>query len=429
MPDKHDRDALKAELDQLLKNAIALPANAGEKVIPLPMLSMARALVLREKQEAEAASLIAGLLKKAWKRDNYGDYLTAWHELFVLAARAADSASALLHVPTDIAPDMVCRSFERGLMSFALYPQVPRSNRPPLQAWRIFNACLFLFELPASKSSENEILDPLGGKAVPVADKTELMAVWNALDAYTTSFPQKGEPLRRMALLWRGRTLTQIALTFGLGKEKIIERLSAIHSLLRNNAAYSLKEAGEIGEAEALALIRLVSQSYRFLAAKSGRDCRDNVGLSLVAAGLESNQGVAAMERHMIGCRACAKKTFEMANLAKTIMALPPLAGTKEDPRWPRIEAFINIWNGKQAVLQLKTLTLTVDAKPVTSGLEVLLRSLNHQPFSVEVLGQPVLASEKGEISLRVAVPLTVRVSSEKDLVGAFDLPGSVQDK
>lgn len=429
MAENPNRDVLKAELEQLLRDAKALRRGAVEKNIPLPILSIARAITLREKQEDEAASLIAGLLAKAWKRDNYGDYLAAWHELFVLAARATDSASALLQVPTEIALDVVCRSFERGVMSFAVYPQVPRSNRSPLQAWEIFNAGLFLSELPAIKSSKYEALDSLGGKAVPVADKTELIAVWGALSAYTTSFPQKGELLCRIALLWRGKTLTQIAQTFGLTKEKIIKRLSALHSLLRNSAAYSLKETAKIGEVEALALVRLVSQSYRFLAAKSGRYCSDNIEMSLVAAGLAENSSVAAVESHILGCRVCAKKIFELANLAKNIMAVPPLAGAKMDPRWPRIEAFINLWNGKQAVLHLKALTLTVEAKPVTSGLEVLMRSINNRPFSIEVEGQPILASTKGEISLRVAVPLTVRVSSETVLVGALDLPGSVQDK
>lgn len=429
MPKKFDSNKVKAELSRLAEEVVYLRAASAGKVMPLPMLSMAAVLTEYEKEETASATSVFELLSKALDRKDYGEYINAWKDLFSLTVQAEDAACRLRYIQPETIADAVCRGFERGVMSFTRYPTVSRNIRPLVQSWQVYNACLAFLELPTIPSDGHPKSEMLHGKHIPVAGTAELQAVWSMLDTYSRRRPEKGKRLRSMALSWRGGTLAEIVLGFRITRDEIAKHLSELHCDLRKSEAYSLKGLESVGNDEALALLRLISQAYRFLPGKPGHECPDNVELCILAAGLSEGSIAKHIEAHMLECRVCAQKIIGMGDVTKAVVKLSASWEKPIDLLWNRIEAFVNLWNGKRVVLQLDRLTLTIDATPKMDGVNIMLRSKNKQPFSVEIGGNRVLKAIEGEVEIPVSVPTTVRVKGEAMVAASLDLPAYILEK
>ena len=436
MPRKPDSNKFKVKLDRLAKKIEKLRLAAIGNAFSLPMVSMAAVLAAKEVEEARYTKTVRKMIAKAGNPGNYGQYLDGWKSLFFLAAPSLDSFLKQKRTQGETAVDASCRGIERAVMSFARYPMGLRNIHPPAQAWQIFVSCLSDWELRKLNGEAEPIkIDLLGGKAAAVAGTEELAAVWEGLVRYAIRMPSRGEMLKKMALLWRGGSLARLVLAFRLTSEEIAQKLDPLHNELKKYKSYSLSGKDKIfSKEDAIELLRLISQAYRFLAERESRGANsrlhrsqgpDTIGIALMAAGLAEEPTIKAAEEHIISCRQCVKDVIEMAAVTETIINSPTQQAEIKDERWQRIEAFINLWNGKQAVLRFGTLVLTVDRVPEAAGVSAILRSENKQSFVIKTDENNMVEAIYGEVRVPVmAEVVTIKIMKGKTAVGGVDLPG-----
>lgn len=413
MADQQGRPEIRARLGVLAKEIEQLEM---AKSIPLPMISMAYAMKKLDEKHAAEDLRLKELLAAATDSRDYSKYLAAWEELFSLAVNAAGAICQKSSISGSAATNAMCHGFERGIVSFARYPISLSGNREPVQAWQTFNAGLVVAEL----QKEGKLPQNL----TPLVPTETLSAVWNVLDSYTSRMPRKGKLLRKMAVALRGDSLAGIVVGFNITSGEITKRLQELHAELQKNVAYPFKAISKIGDKEALGILRLISEAYKFLPGKPGRECPDAVELALLTAGLAKDPQYANVEAHSIRCRACAQNVFRMGEVAKNISSLSEKT-TVSFAGWPRIEAFLALWNGKQVSFKLKGLTVTIDSKPSPKGVNYLLHSAGGQQFSVQLGESQVLEAKKGEIEVSVSTPTMVGVGVEGIAATVIDLPAA----
>jgi hypothetical protein len=150
----------------------------------------------------------------------------------------------------------------------------------------------------------------------------------------------------------------------------------------------------------------------------------DTVGVALMAAGLAEKSAIKAAEMHIIACRKCMQEVLAMAEVAETIIKQPAQEAAVKDVRWQRIEGFINLWNGKRAVLRFGTLVLTVDRMPKAEGISAILRSENKQSFKIVSDKLNAIKASHGEARVPILADLTtLKILVKETVMGSLDLP------